>query len=73
MARAQYVDADAFVDLGRVAPQVSSLRLGASQPTEGIGMRVRTPKKILFRLDVARSVDGFQIVIGFSSRASAIF
>jgi hypothetical protein len=69
----EYVDADAFVDVGQVAPQVSSLRLGASQSTQGIGIRVRTPKKTIFRLDVARSVEGFQLVIGFSSRTSAIF
>jgi hypothetical protein len=41
--------------------------------TQGIGVRVHTPKKTVFRLDLARSVEGFQLLIGFSARASAVF
>jgi outer membrane protein assembly factor BamA len=69
----EWVDAVAFVDDGRVAPRLSALRLGASRPTEGIGVRVRAPKKTIFRFDVARSVEGLQWLVGFSSRASAVF
>lgn len=69
----EWVDGVAFVDVGRVAPRLSALRLGASRPTEGVGVRVRTPKKTIFRFDVARSNEGLQWLIGFSSRASAVF
>lgn len=69
----EWVDADAFVDVGSVSRRLSSLRLGASHPTQGVGVRVRSPKRTIFRIDLARSVEGFQLLVGFSSRASAVF
>ena len=69
----EWVDGVAFADVGRVAPRLSGLRLDASRPTEGVGVRVRTPKKTIFRFDVARSVEGLQFLVGFSGRPSAVF
>ena len=69
----EYADAVAFVDAGTVAPRLSAMRIRAIRVTEGIGVRVHTPKKTIFRFDVARSVEGLQLLIGFSSRASAVF
>jgi hemolysin activation/secretion protein len=69
----EYADAAVFVDAGSVAPRVSALSLRAIPLTEGIGIRVHTPKRTIFRMDLARSVEGFQLLIGFSSRASAVF
>jgi hypothetical protein len=69
----QYADAVAFVDAGIVAPRLSAIRPSAIPVTQGIGVRVHTPKKTVFRLDLARSVEGFQLLIGFSARASAVF
>jgi outer membrane translocation and assembly module TamA len=69
----KYVDGVAFVDAGTVAPQLSAIRLSAVPVTQGIGVRVHTPIQTIFRLDVARSVEGFQLLIGFTSRASAVF
>ena len=69
----EYADAVAFVDAGIVAPRLSSIRVSAIPVTQGLGVRVHTPKKTVFRLDLARSVEGLQLLIGFSSRASAIF
>jgi hypothetical protein len=69
----EYVDAVAFADAGMVAPRLSSIRISALAVTQGLGVRVRTPKKTVFRMDVARSVEGLQFLIGFASRASAVF
>lgn len=69
----EYADAVAFVDAGTVAPRLSAIRMSAIPVTQGVGIRVHTPKKTVFRLDLARSVEGLQLLIGFSSRGSAIF
>ena len=69
----EYVDGVAFVDAGTVAPRLSAIRVSAVPVTQGIGVRVHTPKKTVFRLDLARSVEGLQLLVGFSSRASAVF
>ncbi len=69
----EYADAVAFVDAGIVTPRLSSIRMSAIPVTQGIGIRAHTPKRTVFRLDVARSVEGLQFLIGFSARTSAVF
>ena len=67
------VDAAAFVDDGTVAPRLASIRADAMRVTGGVGVRVHTAKTTIFRADVARGAEGFQVLIGFSSRVSAVF
>ena len=59
-----HIDAAAFVDLGNVAPRVSELDLGKT--SYGAGLRLHTRRQTFARLDVARSAEGWRVLLRFS-------
>jgi len=69
----RYIEAVAFSDAGTVAPRIADLTFGSMRPTAGAGIRAHAAKDTLFRVDLAGGRDGLQLLIGFSSRPSAIF
>ncbi len=59
-----HVDAAAFVDLGNVAPRISDLNLG--KRSYGTGLRLHTRRQTFARLDVARSPEGWRVLLRFT-------
>jgi surface antigen Omp85-like protein len=59
-----HVDAAGFVDLGNVAPRVSELDV--SRSSYGLGLRLHTRRQTFVRLDVARSSEGWRVLLRFT-------
>jgi hypothetical protein len=55
-----------FVDVGGVGPSLADLRARTFDVTPGIGFRLRTDKRPLFRLDIARRTDGYRLSFSLS-------
>jgi hypothetical protein len=64
------VDVAGVYEVGKVAPEVSGLRLKNTAESAGAGIRVHSKTSSLVDLDIAHGRDGFKFTIGFSSRGS---
>ena len=60
----RYVEIVPFLDAGTVAPDVSGLSLSSFKMSPGVGIRGRTNRRAIARLDWARSREGNRIVVG---------
>ena len=60
----RYVEIAPFLDTGTVAPALSRLSLGSFKMSPGVGIRGRTDRRTIARLDWARSSEGHRISIG---------
>jgi outer membrane protein assembly factor BamA len=60
----RYVEIAPFVDTGTVAPALSRLSLGSFKLSPGVGIRGRTNRRVLARLDWAWGSEGHRIVLG---------
>jgi outer membrane protein assembly factor BamA len=60
----RYVEIAPFLDTGTVAPSLSRLSLSALKMTPGVGIRARTNRRVIARLDWARGSEGQRIALG---------
>jgi outer membrane protein assembly factor BamA len=60
----RYVEIAPFLDTGTVAPSLSRLSLSSFKMSPGVGIRGRTDRRTIARLDWARSSEGHRISIG---------
>jgi outer membrane protein assembly factor BamA len=60
----RYVEVAPFFDTGTVAPALSRLSLGSIKMSPGVGIRGRTSRRTIARLDWAWSSEGHRIVLG---------
>lgn len=56
-----------FVDAGLVGPDLTAFSGSSVRVTPGVGVRVRTDKRLLFRVDVARRSDGYRVFLSLGS------
>ena len=61
---AEFLDMALFVDAGTVGASVADLDLSGLKTSIGIGARVHTSRDTLLRVEVARSRDGFRVILG---------
>ena len=61
------LDMALFFDAGKVAPLRSQLTLDNLKTDYGIGVRFHTPSATVLRLDVARGLEGFHVVLTASA------
>ena len=64
----RFVDTAFFYDAGKVAPRTADLDLNGLRHDYGFGVRFHTPFSTLFRIDLAHSGEGVNLV--FSSSAA---
>jgi hypothetical protein len=64
------VDLAGIYEVGKVAPEVSGLKLKNSADSAGVGIRVHSKTSSLVDLDYAHGKDGWKFTIGFSSRGA---
>jgi outer membrane protein assembly factor BamA len=60
----RYIEIAPFLDTGTVAPSLSSLSFSALKMTPGVGIRARTDRRVIARLDWARGSEGQRIALG---------
>jgi outer membrane protein assembly factor BamA len=60
----RYVEIAPFLDAGTVARALSRLSLGSFKMSPGVGIRARTNRRAIARLDWAHGSEGHRIVIG---------
>lgn len=60
----QYVEVAPFFDVGTVAPGLSRLSIGALKMSTGVGIRARTDRRAIARLDWAYGSEGHRVVFG---------
>jgi outer membrane protein assembly factor BamA len=60
----RYVEIAPFLDTGTVAPGLSQLSLGSFKMSPGVGIRGRTSRRTIGRLDWAWGSEGHRIVLG---------
>ena len=60
----RYVEIAPFLDTGTVAPSLSRLSLGSLKMSPGVGIRGRTNRRTIARLDWAWGSEGHRIVLG---------
>ena len=60
----RYVEIAPFLDTGTVAPSLSRLSLGSFKMSPGVGIRGRTNRRVIGRLDWAWGSEGHRIVVG---------
>ena len=60
----RYVEVAPFLDAGTVAPSLSRLSLGSLKMSPGVGIRARTNRRAIARLDWAWGSEGQRIVVG---------
>jgi outer membrane protein assembly factor BamA len=60
----RYVEIAPFLDTGTVAPALSRLSLGSFKMSPGVGIRGRTSRRTIGRLDWAWGSEGHRIVLG---------
>jgi outer membrane protein assembly factor BamA len=60
----RYVEIAPFFDTGTVAPALSRLSLGSIKMSPGVGIRGRTSRRTIARLDWAWNSEGHRIVLG---------
>src|SRR5262245_17022306 len=60
----RYVEIAPFFDTGTVAPALSRLSLGSVKMSTGVGIRGRTNRRVVARLDWAWGSEGQRIVLG---------
>jgi outer membrane protein assembly factor BamA len=60
----RYVEIAPFLDAGTVAPALSRLSLGSVKMSPGVGIRGRSNRRVLARLDWAWGLEGHRIVLG---------
>jgi len=60
----RFVEIAPFLDTGTVAPALSALSLGSFKMSPGVGIRGRTSRRIIGRLDWAWSSEGQRISLG---------
>jgi hypothetical protein len=65
-----FLDAVGFIDAGTVSRGAGSLVRTRLRPAYGVGMLLHSPKSTVFRVDLARSVEGYQVSVSFSSGSS---
>ncbi len=59
----KYVEVAPFFDVGTVAPALSRLSIGALKTSSGVGIRARTDRRAIARLDWAYGSEGHRIVL----------
>jgi outer membrane protein assembly factor BamA len=59
----RYVEVAPFVDIGTVGPALSRLSLGSVKMSPGVGIRGRSSRRVLARLDWAYGSEGHRIVL----------
>ena len=59
----KYVEVAPFFDVGTVAPALSRLSIGALKMSPGVGIRARTDRRAIARLDWAYGSEGHRIVL----------
>ena len=59
------VDMALFADAGKVAPRLGDLTFDHLRTSYGIGMTVHTPTATMTRFELARSSEGFGLLISF--------
>ena len=60
----RYIEIAPFLDTGTVAPSLSRLSLGALKMSPGVGIRARTDRRTIARLDWAWGAEGHRIALG---------
>jgi outer membrane protein assembly factor BamA len=60
----RYVEVAPFLDAGTVAPALARLSLGSVKMSPGVGIRGRTSRRVLARLDWAWGSEGQRVVVG---------
>jgi outer membrane protein assembly factor BamA len=60
----RYVEIAPFLDTGTVAPSLSRLSLGALKMSPGVGIRARTNRRAIARLDWAWGSEGQRVALG---------
>lgn len=60
----RFVEVAPFLDTGTVAPALSRLSFGTFKMSPGVGIRARTDRRAIARLDVAWGSEGPRIVFG---------
>jgi hypothetical protein len=68
-----YLDVVAFMDEGTVSRAVGDLWRTKLKPAGGFGVLLHSPKSTVFRVDLARSPEGYQVSVSFSSALSGSF
>ena len=59
----KYVEVAPFFDVGTVAPGLSRLSMGALKRSAGVGIRARTDRRAIARLDWAYGSEGHRVVL----------
>ena len=59
----KYVEVAPFFDVGTVAPALSRLSIGALKMSRGVGIRARTDRRAIARLDWAHGSEGHRVVL----------
>jgi hemolysin activation/secretion protein len=60
----RYVEIAPFLDTGTIAPSLSHLSVGAPKMSPGVGIRARTNRRAIARLDWAWGSEGQRIALG---------
>jgi outer membrane protein assembly factor BamA len=60
----RFIELVPFFDVGTVAPGLSRLSLGSLKVSPGVGIRGRTDRRAIARLDWAHGSDGHRLVVG---------
>jgi outer membrane protein assembly factor BamA len=59
----KYVEIAPFIDVGTVAPALSRISFGALKMSRGVGIRARTDRRAIARLDWAHGSEGHRVVL----------
>ena len=62
----EYVDMAVFYDAGKVAPRRSDLDFSDLKTSVGAGIRFHGPRTTAMRFEIARSREGWRLIVGFS-------
>jgi hypothetical protein len=62
----EYVDMAIFYDAGKVTSTRSQLDFGGLKSSVGAGIRFHGPQTTVVRMEVARSREGWRLIVGFS-------
>ncbi len=62
----EYVDMAVFYDAGKVVPRLGDLDFEQLKSSVGAGIRFHGPQTTLMRLEIARSREGWRLIVGFS-------